>query len=77
MLHYKLTKVADQKLEKIIEYTILNFGEVQADKYYTRLHEIFELLGNQPNIGRPFFEYHRGVIDDGGKPSILSIIVQA
>lgn len=59
MVHYKLSKSADQKLEEIYEYTFLHFGEVQADQYYFKLHETFVFLSTQPRIGRAFFDYRR------------------
>lgn len=38
---YKLSNNAADKLSDIYEYTILNFGEEQADKYYMSLHSAY------------------------------------
>ncbi len=59
MAAYKLSREADRKLAEIYEYSLLNFGEAQADKYFHSLHEAFELLMHQPELGRPFHEYRR------------------
>ena len=54
MAVYKLSKAADIKLAQIYEYSLLNFGEEQADSYYLSLHEVFEKLAAMPLMGRPF-----------------------
>lgn len=59
MAVYKLTKDVEISIAKIYEYSLLNFGEVQADQYYTSLHQIFDLLAEQPLIGRQFHSYRR------------------
>ena len=59
MASYKLSDKAVQTIEKIYEYSLLNFGERKADEYYLSLHNSFELLAEQPNIGREFHEFHR------------------
>ncbi|MDF1881423.1 type II toxin-antitoxin system RelE/ParE family toxin, partial [Sulfurimonas sp. MAG313] len=41
------------------EYSILNFGEKIADDYFTSLHDTFELLAEQPELGRKFHEFRR------------------
>ncbi len=56
---YKLSEDATKTLEKIYEYSLLNFGEQRADEYYISLHKTFELLAEQPNLGRKFHEFHR------------------
>jgi len=59
MAVYKLSEDASKKLSSIYEYSLLNFGEEKADEYYLSLHNAFELLADQPNLGRKFHEYHR------------------
>jgi toxin ParE1/3/4 len=49
---YRLSNVADQKIESIYEYSLLNFGEPQAEAYFLGLHDLFELLADNPMIGR-------------------------
>ena len=59
MASYKLSSDASQTIADIYEYSILNYGEKAADNYFTSLHDTFELLAKQPNLGREFHEYHR------------------
>lgn len=59
MAVYKLSEEAAKKIISIYEYSLLNFGEAKADEYYLSLHNAFELLAEQPNLGRKFHEYHR------------------
>ena len=59
MAVYKLSKDAYRKLERIYEYSLLNFGEAKAEEYYLSLHKTFELLADQPTLGRKFHEFHR------------------
>ena len=54
MAVYKLAKAADSKLERIYEYSLLNFGLRKADAYYKELQDIFEMLAAMPGIGREF-----------------------
>ena len=54
MAVYRLSKSADIKLDQIYEYSLLTFGERQADLYYHSLHDAFEKLANMPFLGRPF-----------------------
>ena len=59
MAAYRLSKAADRKLTAIYEYSLLNFGEAQADQHLMALHDCFDLLVSQPEMGRIFREYHR------------------
>lgn len=59
MAVYKLSQDALEKLSAIYEYSLLNFGEQKADEYYLSLHKIFELLAEQPDLGRKFHEFRR------------------
>ena len=52
MARYRLTGVADQKIESIYEYSVLRFGEAQADVYFLGLHDLFEMLANNPLMGQ-------------------------
>jgi toxin ParE1/3/4 len=52
MARYRLTSVADQKIESIYEYSILHFGETQADSYFLGLHDLFGLLASNPQMGQ-------------------------
>ena len=59
MAVYKFSNDAFLKLEEIYEYSLINFGELQADEYFLSLHQTFELLAEQPGIGRKFHEFYR------------------
>ena len=59
MAVYKLSAQAEAKLMDIYAYSLVNFGERQADAYYMSLHETFELLVQSPLIGRQFHEFRR------------------
>lgn len=59
MAVYKLSENAAEKIASVYEYSLLNFGEAVADEYYTSLHRAFELLANQPYLGRAFHEFYR------------------
>ena len=56
MARYRLSNIADQKIASIYEYSVLNFGETQADEYFLGLHDIFELLADNPLLGREALE---------------------
>lgn len=59
MVAYKLSEIADQKITEIYEFSILNFGEKQADKYYFSLHNTLKLLAEQPELGRVYYDFRR------------------
>jgi toxin ParE1/3/4 len=59
MAVYKLSPQAEAKLVDIYEYSLRNFGERQADKYYMSMHEAFQRLAEAPLIGRLFHEFRR------------------
>lgn len=52
MARYRLSNTADKKIASIYEYSVLNFGETQADEYFLGLHDLFELLATNPLLGR-------------------------
>ena len=58
---YKLSKLAAQDFAAIFEYTLLNFGEKQAEKYLAQLEDIFNLLVASPKIGMECGEYIAGI----------------
>lgn len=59
MAVYKLSQQARNKLLDIYEYSLLNFGERQADTYYVALHNSFVHLANNPLMGRAVRAYRR------------------
>ncbi|RYE54827.1 MAG: type II toxin-antitoxin system RelE/ParE family toxin [Rhizobiaceae bacterium] len=61
MARYRLSRIADQKIESIYEYSILRFGEAQADSYFLGLHDLFELLASNPLMGQEEPELGDGI----------------
>lgn len=51
---YKLTELAADDFAGIYDYTLVTFGEVQADLYTDALEAFFNTLGGMPNIGRDY-----------------------
>ena len=52
MAAYRLSRKAEQTLETIYAYSMLTFGEAQADLYFGSLHDAFGLLQANPALGR-------------------------
>ena len=52
MAAYRLSKKAAADLDGIHEYSVVNFGTIQARNYLNRLHERFDILARQPMLGR-------------------------
>ena len=48
---YKLSNLAVEDFTTIYEYTLLNFGVLQADQYTDDLERTFALLVGSPHIG--------------------------
>ena len=53
-LSYELSKRAASDIEDILRYTIENFGLEQADEYATGLYHSFDLLLDNPRLGRSY-----------------------
>ncbi|EEF9706293.1 type II toxin-antitoxin system RelE/ParE family toxin [Salmonella enterica] len=51
---YKLTERAVDDFRGIYDYTLMRFGEVQADSYTGALEAFFETLSNMPAMGRDY-----------------------
>ena len=52
MAAYRLSKKAAADLDGIHEYSVVAFGTAQARNYLNRLHERFDILAQQPMLGR-------------------------
>jgi toxin ParE1/3/4 len=50
--HYGLSERATSDLYKVFLYGYEHFGEAQAEAYAERLHHIFQLLAENPRMGR-------------------------
>ena len=48
MSNYKLSNVAKEDLIRIHQFGVKRFGETQADKYFNRFFEYFNLIAEQP-----------------------------
>ena len=53
-MRHRITARAERDLKDIYRYTVLTFGPAQAEKYLHELDTVFELLGDYPNMGRPY-----------------------
>jgi toxin ParE1/3/4 len=54
MAAYQLTNKAESEIERIYEYSILNFGLRVAQDYVSGLHHCFELLADNPSWGNDY-----------------------
>lgn len=49
---FALSNRARSDIKDIIRYTIVNFGNAQAEEYLDGLYYSFELLADNPKLGR-------------------------
>ena len=61
MKKYILSSDAAHELKEIYLDTFNNWGEAQADKYLYDFYNMFELIGDNPNIGHARKELGQGV----------------
>lgn len=61
MAAYQLSDKADADLAEIYEYSILNFGLSTAREYYTGLMKTFDMLSDNPKLGRNRDDLRKGV----------------
>lgn len=54
---YKLTCQAADDFAEIYDYTLLKFGEFQADNYTEAIDNFFQTLAEMPDIGRKFHAF--------------------
>lgn len=59
---YELSRKARRQIEEIIRYTDENFGEAQTKEYVEGLYYSFELLTDNPEMGRQYDERRRRYI---------------
>lgn len=57
MENYKLSSKAEFDLTVMYEFGISMFGLIQAQKYFFEMHNTFELLSANRDLGRDAFEY--------------------
>ncbi len=56
MAKYELTNKAIADLNEIWEYTVENWSENQADKYYNMLLDMCRLISENPDLGKNYEE---------------------
>jgi toxin ParE1/3/4 len=54
MAVYELTRKAENEIERIYEYSIVNFGLTVAHDYLVGLHECFQLLADHQSFGTDY-----------------------
>ncbi len=57
MNDFRLSRKADQDVDRIYAYGVHNFGRKQADLYFTKLFDQFGLISEQPYSFPVAFEY--------------------
>lgn len=58
---YKLSNLAAEDFASIYEYTLLNFGEVQADDYMVAMENVLESIVRSPFRGCEYPEIDESV----------------
>lgn len=72
---YKVTREADNDLIGIYIYGFRNFGEAQAEKYFSELENCFQLLSKTPFICRERTEFTPPVrIHPHGRHLVIYVI---
>ncbi|MDC5820043.1 type II toxin-antitoxin system RelE/ParE family toxin [Vibrio europaeus] len=56
--HFKLSKLAQRHLIKVKEYTLDNYSELQWQRYKDTLLSGFQLLAENPDLGRDCSEIY-------------------
>jgi toxin ParE1/3/4 len=54
MAGYRLSNTAVADVERIYQYSILNFGLTKANTYIDRLHDRLSVLNEQPHWGNAY-----------------------
>ncbi len=51
-MNCRFTRAAERDIEEIYRYGLIQFGEMQADRYAQGMGECFDLICGNPGIGR-------------------------
>ncbi len=51
-MQIELSIEAERDIDNILDYTLVTFGPTQAEDYYLSLRGCFELIAENPEIGR-------------------------
>ena len=54
---YKLSRKAEIDLAEMYEFGVSKFGLLQAQKYFLGMHDVFQVLEENPNLGRDASEF--------------------
>ena len=54
---YKLSRKAEIDLTELYEFGIHKFGLLQAQKYFLEMHDVFQVLDENADLGRDASEY--------------------
>jgi len=72
---YKITPEADSDIVGIYMYGFQNFGETQAEKYFSELEDCFQFLGENPLVCRERNEFNPSVrIHHHGRHLVVYLI---
>ena len=61
-MRHEISRAAEADLKDIFHYTVDAFGPRQAERYLKDLGGVFEMLGEFPELGRPFERGSRSFI---------------
>lgn len=62
MAAYKLSGAADQDVDRLYEYSLLEFGERVSDEYLDGLFNRFQLLADNPGWGNDYSHIEPGLL---------------
>lgn len=62
-MNYDLSRKVLRRIEEIIRYTDENFGEHQSREYVDGLYHSFDLLADNPRMGRQFDQRRRRYVN--------------
>jgi toxin ParE1/3/4 len=54
---YKLSRKAEIDLAEMYEFGMRKFGLLQAQKYFLEMHDVFQVLDENSDLGRDASEY--------------------
>lgn len=64
-MRFELSRKALRQIEEIVRYTDASFGEAQTQDYLGGLYGSFDLLCDNPFMGRPFDDRRRRYVYRG------------
>ncbi|WP_438863516.1 type II toxin-antitoxin system RelE/ParE family toxin [Neptunicella sp.] len=62
MSKYTLSNKAESDLERIYQYTSVEFGQEQAESYLLGIHEALEALAIEPNLAQGVSDIRAGYL---------------